>query len=49
MTIEIREVTYSDGSTGEQVEITAEDGSVTIMHKATWDELEAQREQSGTL
>jgi len=41
MTIEIREVTYSDGSLGEQVEITAEDGSVTVMAKATYDELKA--------
>lgn len=39
MTIEIREVFYSDGSTGEQVEITAENGSVTVMTKATHDEM----------
>lgn len=38
-----------DDSMAEHVIIDNGDGSFTSMLKSTWDELEAQREQSGTL
>ena len=40
-------ITDSEGT--EHVIIDNGDGSFTSMLKTTWDELEAQREQSGTL
>ena len=48
MKIEIIENKTIDG-TSEIVVIYYENGSYTSMLKSTWDELEAQREQSGTL
>ena len=38
-----------DGSLVEHVIIDRGNGEYTSMLKSTWDELEAQREQSGTL
>lgn len=46
--IEIVEV-ESLGGTAEHVIIDRGNGEFTSMLKSTWDELEAQREQSGTL
>ena len=43
------EVEHLDGSLTAHIVIDHEDGSFTSMPKAVWDELEAQREQSGTL
>ena len=46
MTMEI----IIDEKTGVEIAyILNEDGSTVSMLKSTWDELEAQREQSGTL
>jgi hypothetical protein len=39
----------SMGLTETHIIITNEDGSTLSMLKSTWDELEAQRKQSGTL
>ena len=47
--IEIVQVNELDGSTSEHVIIDRGNGEFTSMLKSTWDELEAQREQSGTL
>lgn len=50
--MEIRTVEVEEPTTGELVEhiiIDNGDGSFTSMRKDFWDELEAKREQSGTL
>jgi len=47
--LQIIEKLNIDGSIIQHVVIENEDGSFTSMLKSTWDELEAQREQSGTL
>ena len=47
--IKIVEIENSFGETQTHVIIDNGDGSFTSMLKSTWDELEAQREQSGTL
>jgi len=48
--IEILEVENAiDGSTETHVIIDRGNGEYTSMPKVVWDELEAQREQSGTL
>ena len=43
------EVENIDGSTTKHIIIDRGNGEFTSMPKAVWDELEAQREQSGTL
>lgn len=43
------EVEQIDGSTVTHIIIDRGNGEFTSMLKSTWDELEAQREQSGTL
>lgn len=47
--IEIVSIKNIDGSITEHVIIDRGNGEFTSMLKSTWDELEAQREQSGTL
>ena len=47
--IEIIKVENTQGELVEYVKINKGDDEYTTMLKSTWDELEAQREQSGTL
>ena len=47
--ITIVEVEEKDGLIVEHIIIDRGNGEFTSMPKAVWDELEAQREQSGTL
>lgn len=49
MNIQELEVEQIDGSTVTHVIIDRGNGEFTSMLKSTWDELETQREQSGTL
>lgn len=43
------EIILDERTGAEIVYIVNEDGSTVSMLKSTWDELEAQREQNGTL
>jgi hypothetical protein len=47
--IKVIQVEDRQGNLVEHIVIEYANGSLTSMLKSTWDELEAQREQSGTL
>lgn len=49
MNIQEIEIETPEGSTVKHIIIDRGNGEYTSMLKSTWDELEAQRDQSGTL